>query len=94
MEELVIDIAKEFAIVSVAIWILVSAIYRLPISEAKFPKELMAITIGVIVAVIGYFTGLFTGHPIIVVSTAIIAVFFAQLAYDKVKVLINNIKNG
>ena len=48
MEDLIVNISKEFAIVSVAIWILVSVLYKLPIPEKKFPKELMAIVIGII----------------------------------------------
>ena len=94
MEDLIINVAKEFALVSVAIWILVFALYKLPISEAKFPKELMAITIGIIVAVVGLLTGLYTGHPVTIIATAIVSIFVSQTAYDKVKLLINNIKNG
>lgn len=87
MEELVIEISKEFILISVAIWILVAALYKLPIPEAVFPKELMAIVIGIIVTIAGYFTGLFTGNLIILISTAIIAVFVSQTAYDKVKAI-------
>jgi len=94
MEDFVVNIAKEFAIVSIAIWILVAVFYKLPIPEAKFPKELMAIIIGIIAAVIGYYTNLYTGNLMIIIATAIISIFVAQTAYDKVKVLINNIKNG
>lgn len=94
MEEFIVDISKELATISVAIWILVSVLYKLPIPEAKFPKELMAIIIGVITTVIGWITGFFTGSLIILIPTAIVAVFVAQVAYDKVKVLIGNIKNG
>ena len=92
MEELIIDISQEFALVSVAIWILVSILYKLPIPETKFPKELMAIVIGVAVTIAGYFTGLFSGNIIILIATAIIAIFVSQTAYDKVKVIVNNIK--
>lgn len=94
MEEFIVDISKEIATISIAIWILVSVLYKLPIPEAKFPKELMAISIGIIVTIIGWATGFFAGSLIILIPTAIIAVFVAQLAYDKVKVLIGNIKNG
>ncbi|MBA7479133.1 hypothetical protein ES707_14564 [subsurface metagenome] len=94
MEDLIINVAKEFALVSVAIWILVFALYKLPISESKFPKELMAITVGIIVAIVGLLTGLYTGHPITIIATAIVSIFVSQTAYDKVKLLINNIKNG
>jgi len=94
MEELIVNIVKEFALVSVAIWILVAALYKLPIPEAKLPKELMAIIIGIITAIIGFYTGLYEGNLMIVIATAIIAIFVSQTAYDKVKVLINNIKNG
>ena len=87
MEDLIVNISKEFAIVSVAIWILVSVLYKLPIPEDKFPKELMAIVIGIIAALVGYFTGLFTGNLIILISTAIVAVFVSQTAYDKVKAI-------
>ena len=94
MEELIVNIVKEFALVSVAIWILVAALYKLPIPEAKLPKELMAIIIGIITAIIGFYTGLYEGNLMIVIATAVIAIFVSQTAYDKVKVLINNIKNG
>jgi len=94
MEELIINIGKEFALVSIAIWILIAALYKLPIPEAKFPKELMALVIGIVVAIVGRLTNFYTGHPITVIATAVIAIFVAQVAYDKVKVLINNIKNG
>jgi len=94
MEEFIVNIVKEFALVSVAIWILVVALYKLPIPEAKLPKELMAIIIGIITAIIGFYTGLYEGNLMIVIATAVIAIFVSQTAYDKVKVLINNIKNG
>ena len=94
MEELIVNIVKEFVLVSVAIWILVAALYKLPIPEAKLPKELMAIIIGIITAIIGFYTGLYEGNLMIVIATAVIAIFVSQTAYDKVKVLINNIKNG
>jgi len=92
MEEIIFEISKEFALISVAIWILVAALYKLPISEAKFPKELMAILIGIIVTIAGYFTGLFTGNLIVLIATAIVAIFVSQTAYDKVKTAIKNIK--
>lgn len=92
MEELLVEISQEFAVVSVAIWILVAALYKLPIPESKFPKELMAIIIGIITSVAGYFMGLFTGNIIVVIATAIVAVFISQTAYDKVKATINKIK--
>ncbi|MFA5560055.1 MAG: hypothetical protein WDA59_11495 [Methanofastidiosum sp.] len=87
MEEIIFEISQEFILISVAIWILVAALYKLPISEAVFPKELMAIVIGIIVTIAGYFTGLFTGNLIILISTAIVAVFVSQTAYDKVKAI-------
>jgi len=94
MEGLIVNVATEFALVSVAIWILVAVLYKLPIPEAKFPKELMALTIGIIVTIIGLLTGLFVGHPITIIATGVIAIFVSQAAYDKVKILINTIKNG
>ena len=94
MEELIVDISKQLATISVAIWILVSILYKLPIPEAKFPKELMAVIIGVITAIIGWATGFFTEDLIILIPTAIIAVFVSQVAYDKVKVLIGAIRKG
>ncbi len=87
MEEIIFEISSEFALISVAIWILVAALYKLPISEAVFPKELMAIVIGIIVTIAGYFTGLFTGNLIILIATAIVAIFTSQTAYDKVKAI-------
>jgi len=92
MEEFVVDITKEFALISVAIWILVAVLYKLPIQEVKFPKELMAIIIGIVVAIIGLVTGLYSGHPIIIIATAIVSIFVSQTAYDKIKVLINKFK--
>lgn len=94
MEELIINIAKEFALISVAIWILVSVLYKLPIPEAKFPKELMAILIGIAAAIVGFYTGLYEGNLMVIIATAVVAIFVAQTAYDKVKVLVNNIKVG
>ena len=92
MEGFVVDIAKEFALISVAIWILVAVLYKLPIPEVKFPKELMAIIIGIVVAIVGLVTGLYSGHPITIVATAIVSIFVSQEVYDKVKVLINKFK--
>lgn len=94
MEELVIDISKQFATVAIAVWILVAALYKLPINEAKFPKELMALCIGIVVTIIGYFTNFFTGNLIALISTMVIAVFVAQLTYDKIKVIFTQIKKG
>ena len=93
MEEFGVEISKEIGTISVAIWILVAVLYKLPISEAKFPKELMAISIGIVTTIIGYVTGFFTENLFVLIPAMIIAIFGAQVAYDKVKVLISNIKN-
>ena len=47
----------------------------------------MAIVIGIIVTIAGYFTGLFTGNLIVLIATAIVAIFVSQTAYDKIKAI-------
>ena len=85
MEEIIQEIGKQFLIVAVAIWILTSAIYKIPNLEKYIKKELMATIIGIAVTIIGYFTGYFTGHLIALISTMLIAIFVSQEAYDKIK---------
>jgi len=92
MEELIVEISKTIGTIAIAIWILVAVLYKLPIPEAKFPKELMAICIGIAVAITGYLTGFFDVSLFTLIPTMIVAVFVSQTAYDKVKVLVNNIK--
>jgi len=90
--DLAFEIGKEFALIAVAIWIIVFAVYKLPIPEEKFPKELMAVVIGIITAIVGWLSGLYTGHPMIIVATAVIAIFVSQTAYDKIKVVFKRLR--
>ena len=89
LTELGIEVGKQFLIIAFAIWVLVFALYKIPSLEDKFPKELMAFIIGVIVAIIGRLTGFFEGHIIAVIGSTIVAIFVSQIAYDKVKTIFN-----
>ena len=90
-----IEITKQLGIIAVAIWILVFAIYKIPgMKEEKFPKELMAIIIGILTAVAGALTGFFTGSVFMIVANAIIAIFVSQLTYDKIKAIFPEIKKA
>jgi len=85
MEAIIADISKQFLIVAVAIWILTSAVYKIPNLEKYIKKELMATVIGIATTIVGYFTGYFTGHLIALISTMLIATFISQETYDKIK---------
>ncbi len=85
MEAVVSDISRQFIIVAVAIWILTSAVYKIPNLGKYIKKELTATIIGIAATIIGYFTGYFTGHLIALISTMLIAIFVSQEAYDKIK---------
>lgn len=86
------EIAKQFSIVAVAVWILCAAIYRIPKLEKYIPKELMGYIIGIITLVIGILTGYFVGHPLGIILTGIIAIYVSQGTYDKVKAIFKQMK--
>lgn len=86
------EMAKEFSIVAVAVWILCSAIYKIPNLEKYVPKELMAYVIGIIALGIGIITGYFQGSALGIILTGIIAIYVAQGTYDKVKTIFNSMK--
>lgn len=89
MEELVVELTTQLLVVTVAIWILVAAVYAsFAKLEEYIKKELMVIIIAIIVTLVGWATGFFTGHLIALVATSIVAVSVSQELYDKIKYVI------